>query len=101
MSKKIRINEVGFFKKLINSFFSAKSDNKETDWLNIVKKHDDELAAIFGDFNDRVDKNYRNSVAKLNKQGHNLKTYDREDTDIYKALSKFIDEAVDKQVSKK
>jgi hypothetical protein len=101
MSKKIRLNEIGFLRKLINSFFAAKSDNREDGWIDTLKKHDDELASIFGDFNDRVDAQYKNSISKLQKKGYNVTPMDRKDTDIYKAMSKYMEEKINKMVSKK
>jgi hypothetical protein len=101
MSKKIRLNEIGFLKRMVNSFLSAKADDKEDSWIDTLKKHDDELASIFGDFNDRVDKQYKDTITRLNRKGYDVKSMDRKDTDIYKALGKYMEEAIQRRISKK
>ena len=101
MSKKIRLDEIGFLKKLVNSFFAAKADEKEDTWINTLAKHDDELAGLFGDFSDRLDRNYMDTINKLKKLGYDVSTTNRKDTKVYKIMSKYLEECLDRRYSKK
>lgn len=57
-NKKILVKESGFI-NFVKSFFRAKSQGTESDWLKRLRKQDPKLADIWGDFDDAV----ANSVA--------------------------------------
>lgn len=97
-TKKQFLYEVSFVKKLINGFLGAKAQEKERSFLDILKKHDDELASVFGDFNDRLDKWNKDVSYKLNKNG---KAPDVKDTQIYKALGRYMEESINRKINKK
>ena len=68
MRKKILVREAGlvdFFK----SFFQAKADGKESQWLQRLRKADSGLADIWSDFDDKVSKNMFQQKASLEKLG--------------------------------
>jgi hypothetical protein len=68
MRKKILVKEAGlidFFK----SFFNAKSQGKESQWLQRLRKADSGLADIWSDFDDKVSKNMFQQKASLEKLG--------------------------------
>jgi hypothetical protein len=101
MSKKIRLNEIAFLKKLVNSFLNAKADEKEDSWIDTLAKHDEELASLFGDFSSRMDKNYMDTINKLKKLGYDVKPKNTKDTEVYKIMSKYLEEWLDRRYSKK
>lgn len=101
MSKKIRLNEIGFLKKLVNSFFAAKADEKEDSWINTLAKHDNELAGLFGDFSQRMDRNYMDTINKVKKLGYDVNPKSTKDTEVYKIMSKYLEECLDRRYSKK
>jgi hypothetical protein len=68
MRKKILVREAGlidFFK----SFFQAKGDGKESQWLQRLRKADPDLADTWSDFDDKVSKTMYNQKARLQSMG--------------------------------
>jgi hypothetical protein len=68
MRKKILVKEAGlmdFFK----SFFKAKADNKESQWLSKLRKADPDLADVWSDYDRAVTKNMINQKRNLEKLG--------------------------------
>ena len=67
MSKRILVKEAGiadFFK----SFFKAKANNKESEWLTRLRKADPKLADIWSDYDKALTKNMqvqKDAVRKL------------------------------------
>ncbi len=98
MSNRKYLYEVSFVKRLINGFLGAKSQEKEDSFLDVLKKHDDELAAVFGDFNDRLDRYNKDVSSRL---GKNVKAMDVKDTQIYKALNRYMEESINRRINKK
>lgn len=98
MSKRKYLYEASFIKKLISGFLGAKSQSKEDSFLDILKKHDDELASVFGDFNDKLDRYNKDVSSRL---GRNVKAMDVKDTQIYKALNRYMEESINRRIKKK
>ena len=68
MRKKILVREAGlldFFK----SFFQAKADGKESQWLQRLRKADPDLADIWKDYDDKLSISMRNQQAMLKRYG--------------------------------
>ena len=68
MRKKILVKEAGlvdFFK----SFFQAKADGRESQWLQRLRKADPDLADTWSDFDDKVSKTMYNQKARLQSMG--------------------------------
>ncbi len=97
-TKKQFLYEVSFVKRLINGFLGAKAQEKERSFLDVLKKHDDELAAVFGDFNSRLEKWNKDVGSRL---GNNIKSADIKDTEIYKSLRRYMEESISRKISKR
>lgn len=97
-TKKQFLYEASFIKRLINGFLGAKAQEKERNFLDVLKKHDDELAAVFGDFNNRLDKWNKDVSYRL---GKDVKSVDVKDTDIYRALNRYMEESIKRKINKK
>lgn len=68
MSKKILVKESGvidFFK----SFFKAKSEGNESEWLQRLRKADPALADVWKDYDDKLSANMRLQQQILKKHG--------------------------------
>ena len=68
MPKKILVKEAGlidFFK----SFFNAKAQGKESEWLQRLRKADPDLADIWKDYDDKLSISMRNQQAMLKRYG--------------------------------
>lgn len=68
MRKKILVREAGlldFFK----SFFQAKADGRESQWLQRLRKADPDLADIWSDYDDKLSISMRNQQAMLKRYG--------------------------------
>lgn len=68
MRKKILVREAGlmdFFK----SFFQAKADGRESQWLQRLRKADPDLADIWKDYDDKLSTSMRNQQAMLKRYG--------------------------------
>ena len=68
MRKKILVRESGlidFFK----SFFQAKADGRESQWLQRLRKADPDLADIWSDFDTTVSKSINLNKSYLQKHG--------------------------------
>jgi hypothetical protein len=75
MSKKIKITEAGlsdFFK----SFFRAKSDGKESEWLFSLRSKSPELADIWKDYDDTLSKNTNFQKKLMQKYGADTRYLD-------------------------
>lgn len=55
MRKKVLIKEAGFL-EFIRSFFRAKSDGKEKQWISNIRKINPELGDKWADFDQKSDK---------------------------------------------
>jgi hypothetical protein len=70
MSKRILVKEAGiadFFK----SFFKAKANNKESEWLTRLRKADPKLADVWSDYDKALTRNMSNQKRNLEKLGLN------------------------------
>jgi hypothetical protein len=68
MRKKILVKEAGlvdFFK----SFFQAKADGRESQWLQKLRKADPDLADVWSDYDDKLSKSMYQQKAMLQKYG--------------------------------
>ena len=68
MSKRILVKEAGiadFFK----SFFKAKANNKESEWLTRLRKADPKLADVWSDYDKALTRNMSNQKRNLEKLG--------------------------------
>ena len=68
MRKKILVREAGlvdFFK----SFFQAKADGKESQWLQRLRKADSGLADMWSDFDDKVSQSMWSQKKRLQARG--------------------------------
>ena len=68
MSKRILVKEAGlidFFK----SFFKAKADNKESQWLAKLRKADPDLADIWSDYDKSLSKSMQTQRDILKRRG--------------------------------
>jgi hypothetical protein len=68
MRKKILVKEAGlvdFFK----SFFQAKADGRESQWLQRLRKADPDLADTWSDFDDKVSKSMYQQKRDLQSMG--------------------------------
>lgn len=68
MRKKILVREAGlidFFK----SFFQAKADGRESQWLQRLRKADPDLADVWSDYDDKLSKGIHSQKAFLDKWG--------------------------------
>jgi hypothetical protein len=68
MSKRILVREAGlldFFK----SFFQAKADNKESQWLSKLRKADPDLADIWSDYDKAMNKSVITQINILKRRG--------------------------------
>lgn len=68
MRKKILVKESGlmdFFK----SFFQAKVDGRESQWLQRLRKADPDLADVWSDFDDKVSKSMYQQKRDLQSMG--------------------------------
>jgi hypothetical protein len=75
MRKKIKITEaglMGFFK----SFFRAKSDGKESEWLSSLRSKSPELADIWTDYDDKLSKDIAFQRQMMQKYGGDTKHLD-------------------------
>jgi hypothetical protein len=98
MSKRKYLYEASFIKRLISGFLGAKSKQKESSFLDTLKKHDSELAAVFGNFNDKLNTWNKDVSSRF---GDDIKSVDIKDTDVYKSLNKYMEEAINKRIGKK
>ncbi len=98
MSKRKYLYEASFIKKLISGFLGAKAQSKEDSFLDVLKKHDDELASVFGDFNNKLDRYNKDVSSRL---GKNVSAMDVKDTQIYKALNRYMEESISRRINKK
>lgn len=75
MPKKIKITEsglMGFFK----SFFRAKSDGKESEWISALRAKSPELADIWKDYDDELSKTTAWNRQMMLKYGGDTKNLD-------------------------
>jgi hypothetical protein len=72
-------------------FIKSKSSDDKKDnsphFVEIIQEHDDELAAEFGDFNNRLDKYNKNINSRLS---NNSKAMNIKETQIFQALKKWM-----------
>lgn len=75
MRKKIKITEaglMGFFK----SFFRAKADGNESEWLSSLRNKSPELADIWKDYDDNLSKDIAQQRQMMLKYGGDTKRID-------------------------
>jgi len=75
MSKRILVKESGL-KKFFQSFFKAKSNNKESQWLSQLRKVDPKLADIWSDYDKSMTKSMTTLKTVLNQRGLDTKDVD-------------------------
>lgn len=68
MSKKILVKESGIA-NFFRSFFQAKADGRESDWLKRLRKADPNLADIWSDYDDKLSASMRWQQQMLRKSG--------------------------------
>ena len=68
MSKRILVKESGIA-NFFRSFFQAKADGRESDWLKRLRKADPKLADVWSDYDDKLSASMRNQQAMLKKYG--------------------------------
>jgi len=68
MPKRILVRESSFI-NFLKSFFKAKSDGKEDQWINSVKKQDANLGKVWQDYNDSVDQKWNTIYNVMKKRG--------------------------------
>ena len=68
MSKRILVKESSFI-NFLKSFFKAKSDGKEDQWINSVKKQDANLGQVWQKYNDSVNRTWNTMYAVMKKRG--------------------------------
>jgi hypothetical protein len=66
---KQRLLEINLLDKLFKTFLKAKADNKESDWLQKLRKKDPELADIWHGWDSDVSKLVKGNQAMLQKMG--------------------------------
>ena len=64
MSKKRMLVELALFDKLAGSFFKAKGDNKEEEWISKIRKTNPQLADLWAKWDADM-----NRVLAIGKQG--------------------------------
>ena len=74
---KIRISEIGTFKKLTNLFLKSKKDNNDGQFLKGIEKKNSELAKIYGDWSGKMDKSIQMAKDYAKKHGHSTSDYDK------------------------
>ena len=67
MSK--RLLSEGVLDKFFNLFLKAKSQNKEAAWLQKLRKEDPELADVWSDWNDSMNKVLSNTQSLMKSKG--------------------------------
>jgi predicted transcriptional regulator len=78
MRKKVLVKEAGFL-KFLSSFFKAKADGKEEQWINAVKKQNKELGDTWQQYDDAIDQKW-NTFYKI------LKARNADTSDIEKIM---------------
>lgn len=68
MSKRILVKEAGLM-NFFKSFFNAKADNKESEWLAKLRKVDPNLADIWSDYDKSLTRSIVNQKRNLEKLG--------------------------------
>jgi hypothetical protein len=76
MSKRILVKEAGLM-NFFKSFFKAKADNKESEWLKRLKKADPKLGDIWSDYDKALTKSMQTQKDILKRRG--LDTSDIDD----------------------
>jgi ribosome-associated translation inhibitor RaiA len=74
---KQKLVEINMFSKLLDLFFTAKSKNKENQFLNKIKDSDEDVWKAFDDINAKIDA----STKRLNKYNSKFKDIDFSDLD--------------------
>lgn len=72
---KQKLVEINMFSKLLDLFFTAKSKNKENQFLNKIKSSDEDVWKAFDDINAKIDA----STQRLNKYNSKFKDIDFSD----------------------
>jgi hypothetical protein len=72
---KQKLVEINMFSKLLDLFFTAKSKNKENQFLNKIKDSDEDVWKAFDDINAKIDA----STQRLNKYNSKFKDIDFSD----------------------
>lgn len=68
MRKRILVKEAGLM-NFFKSFFKAKADNKEDEWLRKLKKVDPELADIWSDYDESLSRSMQAQKAAMDRLG--------------------------------
>jgi len=68
MSKRILVKEAGLM-NFFKSFFQAKANGNESEWLQRLRKADPNLADVWEDYDDKLSTNMRLQQQTLDKYG--------------------------------
>lgn len=68
MARKILVKESGIM-NFFKSFFKAKADNKESEWLQKLRKVDPELADVWTDYDKSLSNGIRVQKSVMNQIG--------------------------------
>jgi hypothetical protein len=72
MSKRILVKEAAFI-DFLKSFFKAKSDGKETQWIDSVKNKNQKLGQVWQDYDTAIDKQWNTFHKILKSRGIDTK----------------------------
>jgi arginyl-tRNA synthetase len=68
MSKRVLVKESGIG-DFFQSFFKAKADNKESDWLQKLRRADPKLADVWSNYDKALSTSMKNQKATLDRLG--------------------------------
>lgn len=75
MRKKVLVKEAGFM-AFMKSFFKAKANDKDSEWLKDVRKINPKIADIFSDYDNKMTQNAQTEYDNLKKLGLSTKPVD-------------------------
>ena len=75
MRKKVLVKEAGFM-AFMKSFFKAKANDKDSEWLKDVRKINPKIADIFSDYDNKMTQNAQIEYDNLKKLGLSTKPVD-------------------------
>ena len=80
---KQRLLEINLLDKLFKTFLKAKAEEKESEWLQKLRKKDPELADVWHDWDSKLSTLMRTNASVLKQRG-------LDDTDAYKDVEDMI-----------
>lgn len=72
-----KLVELSLFDKLFNKFIDAKANNKQHSFISNIQKKDPELAKMYSNWNDKMDKSLNTAKAILKNKGLSTKKIDK------------------------